>query len=376
MASPPSPQPTSPATSSSTTAPPSSAPSPPISPAAPTFAPPTSGFFHAGTRTVHALYTGDASNQPSTSNSIAVNVFPDLTTAANLSSANPAVVGTAVTFTAKFAGNYATPVGPVTFYDGAGTANQVALGTVTLDSSGQAILTTSSLAIGSHPITVAYAGTSDFNPVTTPILTQVITPAVIVPPPTGTGFTLTVSPAPITVGAGATGILLVTITAQSSSTPPVTLSCSGLPIETACTFVTPTLPAGGGATTLQLHVSAPHDCNSNTPYFIGAGPDPATSPGAPGLGAPTGLGAPGLAPETWVSGTTAALLLGIFARRRKKLLRPLLLLFIALAGLASLSGCGHCTDLGTRPGNYTFTVTATASTQTASQTISLTVTIP
>ncbi len=324
--------------------------------------PSSSGYLHAGARTVHALYTGDSNNAPATSNSIAVNVFPDPTTATSASSANPAVVGTAVTFTAKFAGNYATPVGPVTFYDGA-----AALGTVTLDPTGQAILTTLSLAIGSHPITVAYAGSPDFNPVITPLLIQVITPALITPPSGGTGFTLTVTPAPISVGAGNTGILLVTIKTAASFTQSVQLSCSGLPEETSCTFVAPTLPAGGGATTLQLHVSAPHDCNTDTPYFIGTASAPGTS---------TGLGALGLAPETWVSGSAAALLLGLFTRRRRKLLRPLLLLFIALAGLASLSGCGHCTDLGTRPGAYTFTVTATASSQTASQTIPLTVTIP
>ncbi len=326
--------------------------------------PPTSGYLHAGTRTVHAIYTGDASNAPATSNSIAVSVFPDPTTATNVSSANPAVVGTNVTFTARFAGNYATPTGPVTFYDGS-----LPLATVNLDPSGQAIFPTASLAIGSHPITVVYAGTSDFNPVTTTILTEIITPAAVAPPPgtPSTGFTLTVSPAPITVGAGATGILLVTVRTAASFTQSVQLSCSGLPDETACTFVAPTLPAGGGATTLQLHVSAPHDCNTNTPYFIGTATTPGTS---------TGPGAPGLAPETWASGTTAALLLGLVARRRKNLPRSLLLLCIALAGLASLSGCGHCTDLGTRPGTYTFTVSGTATGETESQVISLTVTIP
>ncbi len=338
--------------------------------------PPTSGYLHAGTRTIHALYTGDANNAASTSNSIAVNVFPDPTAATVVSSANPAVVRTNVIFTAKVTGNYATPIGSVTFYDGS-----LPMATLNLDPSGQAIFTTQALAIGSHPITVAYTGTSDFNPVTTPLLTQIITPAIVAAPPgtPASGFTLTVTPAPITVGAGATGILLVTVKTAPSFTQSVQLSCSGLPQETSCIFVAPTLPAGGGATTLQLHVSAPHDCNTNTPYFIGNTSTPGKGLGAPGPGSDPGkgLGAPGLDSQTWVSGSAAALLLAIFARRRRKnLLRPILLLLIALGSLASLSGCGHCTDLGTRPGSYTFTVSGVASGETESQTIHLTVTIP
>jgi hypothetical protein len=33
---------------------------------------------------------------------------------------------------------------------------------------------------------------------------------------------------------------------------------------------------------------------------------------------------------------------------------------VMLAGVVGLSGCGNCSNLGTRPGNYGVTVTATA----------------
>jgi hypothetical protein len=130
-------------------------------------------------------------------------------------------------------------------------------------------------------------------------------------------------------------------------------------VETTCNFITPVLPAGGGATTLQLHVSAPHDCGATTPYFIGSTDGPASP----------------------VPYTFATIFLGSLAIfRRRKTARTILLLLIALVSLASLSGCGHCTDLGTRPGVYTFTVTAspqgTSTTPTQSITIPLTVTIP
>ena len=67
-------------------------------------------------------------------------------------------------------------------------------------------------------------------------------------------------------------------------------------------------------------------------------------------------------------------------RRRKVVARTILVLLLSLCGFATLSGCGNCTDLGTRPGRYSFTVTGTAqggaSPATQSQVISLTVTIP
>ena len=322
--------------------------------------PPQSGYFNAGNYTVYAKYTGDPNNSASTSNQIQVNVFADTTTAKLTSSSNPAVVGSNVTFTYAIAGNFATPTGTITFYNGSPFSGSNLIGSVALDATGTATISTANLAVGTYTIYAVYNSNPNFNAIQSSI-TQVITPAAVIPPPTGTGFTLTVTPDPVTVGAGATGILLVKVTGQSSQTPQVSLSCSGLPEETTCIFVTATLPAGGGATTLQLHLTAPHDCGSTAPYFIGSESGPASP----------------------VPYTFAAVLLGSLAVYRRRKVSPkvtLLLMLIALVSLASLSGCGHCTDLGTRPGSYTFTVTATpvgTSTSGAqSVTIPLRVTIP
>lgn len=70
-----------------------------------------------------------------------------------MSSANPSQAGQWVTLTASVVGGGQTPVGEVIFRDGT-----VALGTVGLDVGGTAILSTSSLASGSHSITAEYLG--------------------------------------------------------------------------------------------------------------------------------------------------------------------------------------------------------------------------
>ncbi len=86
------------------------------------------------------------------------------------SSNNPSAGTTPVTFTANVAGNCNVPTGTVTFFDG-GTP----LGTQTLSAGASASLTTSALIVGSHNITVSYAGDANFDPSTSATLVQVVT---------------------------------------------------------------------------------------------------------------------------------------------------------------------------------------------------------
>ncbi len=99
------------------------------------------------------------------------------TATAVTSSANPAAPGANVTFTATVssASGIGTPSGTVTFKDAG-----VALGSaMTLNGSGQATLSTSSLAHGSHSITAEYGGATGFNPSTnTPLIQVMSTPPV------------------------------------------------------------------------------------------------------------------------------------------------------------------------------------------------------
>ena len=79
---------------------------------------------------------------------------------------NPAQSNQAVTFMASVP---AAASGTITFRDGA-----VVLGTGTVNASGIAILTTSSLTIGSHTITASYGGNSSYDVATSAPLSQVV----------------------------------------------------------------------------------------------------------------------------------------------------------------------------------------------------------
>jgi hypothetical protein len=93
------------------------------------------------------------------------------TSTAVVSSLNPSKHGTAVTFAATVkSSTTGTPTGSATFKDGT-----VVLATVAL-TSGKAAITISTLAAGSHSITVVYNGSTGFNPSTSAILTQSVNP--------------------------------------------------------------------------------------------------------------------------------------------------------------------------------------------------------
>jgi hypothetical protein len=137
--------------------------------------------------------------------------------------------------------------------------------------------------------------------------------------------------------------LLVTVAPQIGSIQPVQLSCSGLPSESACTFGTETLPVNGGTTSLQISTMAPHSCESDIPYTQSAG-------------------------MPFAGPALAGIVLLFLPRRRRKSLKGLLLVLVATCSMATLMGCGNCSDLGTRPGDYTIKVIGT-SMGTASSTV-------
>ena len=133
----------------------------------------TTSALSVASHSITAVYGGDASFNGSTSSALTQTVNKDGTTSTVTSSLNPSRNGQAVTFTATVAANApgtGIPTGTITFKD-----KNKTLGTASLNASGQAALTTSSLNVGSHSITAAYGGSSGFLASTSATLVQTVT---------------------------------------------------------------------------------------------------------------------------------------------------------------------------------------------------------
>jgi len=312
----------------------------------------TTSALAAGTHSISAIYGATQDFLAASTLPVSEVITPLTSTATSLaSSLNPSIVGENVVFTASVTapGSSAVPTGTVTFLDGT-----TVIGTGALTGAGVATLTTASLAAGSHNMTASYGGDTANAASVSAVRVQVVNPAL----PAGTlPFTMTVTPSPVSVGVGLAASLLVTVTEASGYSQPVALGCGSLPTEAVCTFALGTIPAGGGTTTLLVSTMAPHDCGATTPYFVGTG---------------RGFGAPFAVP-------VLAGLVVLLAPGRRRWLKGLLAM-VAVAALIQATGCGHCTDLGTRPGSYAFQVTGSApgttgGTQTSSVPVALNVTL-
>jgi hypothetical protein len=110
-----------------------------------------------GAHSLTAVYSGDAIHAASTSALVTEQIVQGATAALS-SSVNPSVSGQNVVFTAKLAGvGSVVPTGNVILSDGAAT-----LATITLDATGTATYATSTLAVGSHIVTLTYAGDKNY----------------------------------------------------------------------------------------------------------------------------------------------------------------------------------------------------------------------
>ena len=195
-----------------------------------------------GSHSITAVYSGDANFNSSTSPVLTQTVNKGSTTTTVTSSVNPSASGQSVTFTATV-----SPISPasgtlggiVTFRDGT-----TSIGTGTL-SGNTATFTTSSLAVGSHSITAVYAGNTNFNTSTSPVLTQTVSTSSLPassttvssnvnPSVTGQAVTFTAT----VTGSGGTPTGIVTFRDGTTSIGTGTLSGN------TATFTTSTLAVG------------------------------------------------------------------------------------------------------------------------------------
>jgi len=162
-----------------------------------------------GTYSIVASYSGNTNDNSSTSTALSYKVIQATTQVVLTSSANPAQVLSAVVFKAVVSGNGGTPTGQVKFsVDGA------SVNSGSLDASGAASFSDSSLPVGSHQIVATYAGDTDDAGSSSSALTQVINP---IPTVTDLGQSST-------GGATPQAILVATTLAATGPTPTGTIT--------------------------------------------------------------------------------------------------------------------------------------------------------
>jgi predicted outer membrane repeat protein len=291
----------------------------------------------AGTVVVAANQAGNTNYAAATQVTHSVVVAQALPAIAVVSSGNPALTQSAVTFTATLSSAASTPTGTIAFEDGA-----TVLGSGTL-AAGVATFTTSSLAVGTHTMTAVYSGDVNFAAATSASLTQTIQDfSLIISTSSGSTGTVTQSVAP-----GGTAAYTFNMTPDGGTVFPaeVDFTVTGLPAGATATFTPPSIAAGSGPTTITLTVNMPQQTGMLAPD---------RKPGIEPLGrrlAPIALG---------------MLLLpfaGKMRRSGKRLGRIfLLLLLLASAGaVMGLSGCGGDNGFFTQaPQSYTLTITASS----------------
>jgi Bacterial Ig-like domain (group 3)/FG-GAP-like repeat len=305
----------------------------------------TSVVLSAGAHTVTAHYSGDSTYAAGVSPEVVVTVAPAMTTLTLTSSANPSYAGESVTFTATIAGLAPEAGGTVTFSNGSTT-----LGTATV-SNGTASYATTLSSAGNQIITAAYSG--DANDAA------------------ASGTVNQGVEAPITMGGGSGGSASLTVASGQSVTTPVSVSgaagfggtvnfsCTGLPMNAACSFSPASLTVSGttaATTTLTLSTAATAMASARD-------------------------GAPSRALTALVCGLPLLGLLTLLpvARGRRLLLCLGFVLFVSVTGLMGCGGGQSAPSSGTpsatktAPGSYTFHVVATAGAISSTVNYSLTV---
>jgi hypothetical protein len=232
------------------------------------------------------------------------------------------VAGANVALTATLGGNYSSlPAGTVTFFDNGNPIGS----TPSTVLNGVATLNTTTLAVGSHPITATYNGSTVYPTATTgaSVLVTVVAAPVA-------DFSFSVSNAAINVSdALPSGTAKLNVAFLNGFTGTVGFSCASLPANAHCSFAPATLTASGSSTLTVVIDKAALAPTGITPMERNGGI-------ALGLG-----------------------LLGLGLARRRKALRGVMLAALLLGGLATaITGCGSGTT--TNKGSSTVVVTASA----------------
>jgi hypothetical protein len=210
-----------------------------------------------GSLSVIATYAGDANNAGSMSNAVAVNVTGSATSSTALQPSAPTVnQGQSVTLAATVTGGGATPTGSVAFTEGSAS-----LGSVPLNNSGLASLSTTTLPVGPNSIQALYLGNAAYAASSSLTMVQVYGTPVV-----------TLSASPTVVNQGLTETLMVTVTGNGvTPTGTVTFYSGSTVLGTqplssgTATLTTTTLPGGPDSLTVAYGGDSSYNAaDSNT----------------------------------------------------------------------------------------------------------------
>jgi hypothetical protein len=290
-----------------------------------------------GQNTLTATFSPtDTTDYTTSKASVTLTVIPATPLVTLASSANPVFTSNPVTYTAAFtvpAGAPAAPTGTVAFYDG---TTLLGSGTVT---AGVATFSMAAPAIGTHSITAAYSGDSNYTAASSILsLSEIIQ-----------DFTFALSPGAVgtvTVSLGGQADYSLVITPVGGATLPaaVNMSLTGLPPGMTPLFTPPVVAASSSTTNVILQVFLPGKSAMQPPR----GP-------FGGGSLPVALG---------------LILLPLAGRLRKAAHRFRKVALLALAGAALAVGMNRC-QLTLTPQSFPLTVTATSGTLSHSTTVTI-----
>ena len=216
-----------------------------------------------GQHAIVASYAGSANDGSSVSAAFPLTVQLATTQVVATVSPNPALVLAQVLFNIKVTGNGGIPTGPVTLIvDGKSSA------TASLDATGAATIPFSTLGVGTHVISVSYAGDSNDAASSSTPLSEVIQPI-----PTATALGVT------TTGAGSATqqtVLVSTVIGVSGPVPTGTvqflngssvIGSSGLDSTGVATLV-PNLPTGTYSIVAEYSGDAIHSPSTSQPATL------------------------------------------------------------------------------------------------------------
>jgi Bacterial Ig-like domain (group 3)/FG-GAP-like repeat len=392
----------------------------------------TTSSLPAGLLSLTATFSSNAGFAGSSSSAQSVTVNALTVTTITLTVApNPATAGQTVTLTATVApAPTGTPAGLVTFKKGV-----TVLGTGTVNASGVATFTTSSLPVGTYGLLAAYAGNAGFAASVSSVQSVTVNAAItttttltVSPNPAQAGqpvtFTVTVAPPPTgtplgtvnflngatslgTATLNSAGVATLTISNLPSGTDVITAVFSGnaasagstsapvnIVITPTFTITAPTTPitvAAGSMVTVNINVAPLGGSFTSVVTMSATGlpagdtatfNPPTVTPGAAGATTVLTLAFPASAqfvPEPGKNQPLAALgftLAGmcLFIRKRKQLVKSwgmALACAVLVCGMLVLPGCGT-TGSGTKAQTIVFTVTGTSGLVHESTTVTLT----